>query len=171
MLKDDSDSSSSSSSSAGSCSILGIIMCRLQHAATQTLWPLMLPLHLLLQSLLSAISLPLAPQTRLNSLSPLLSLTPPLVSRSGVVRLTMSTLPAQWASAIVVGGGDYAFTGESPVAVLGVFELTHPCVCCSRALLRRSNQRFVGVCAVCRQQRAGAVHACRGCDGSVGRCS
>ena len=111
MLKDDSDSSSS----AGSCSILGIIMCRLQHAATQTLWPLMLPLHLLLQSLLSAISLPLAPQTRLNSLSPLLSLTPPLVSRSGVVRLTMSTMPAQWASAIVVGDGDFAFTGQSQI--------------------------------------------------------
>jgi len=112
VIKADSDSSGI----AASYSIFGIILCRLQHAATQTLWPLMLPLHLLFNSLLSAISLPPPPPNRFNN--PSLPPPPPppltsLASHAGVVRLTMSTLPAQWASAIVVGSGDFAFTGES----------------------------------------------------------
>ena len=102
--------------SAGPCSVFGIILCRLQHAATQTLWPLMLPLHLFFRSLLSALPLPSFFSAGLNGLSvPFPPL--PLASQAGVVRLTMSTLPAQWASAVVVGDGDYAFTGARSLCV------------------------------------------------------
>jgi hypothetical protein len=91
-------------------SIFGIILCRLQHAATQTRWPIMLPLHLSLPSLVSALSFQSSVSSRIKSFS-IPSHLPQFASLAGVVRLTMATLPAQWASAIVVGDGDFAFTG------------------------------------------------------------
>jgi hypothetical protein len=118
-------------SSVEACSIVGIILCRLQHAATQTLWPLMLPLHLLFRSLLSALPLPSFFTTGLNSLS-FPTLLPPLVSQAGVVRLTMSTLPAQWASAVVVGDGDFAFTGSSHSVLMQMLS-SHVRVCVAAA--------------------------------------
>ena len=110
-------SQSVGNSSVEACSIVGIILCRLQHAATQTLWPLMLPLHLFFRSLLSALPLPSFFSTGLNSLSATSS-PPPLPSLPGVARLTMSTLPAQWASAVIVGDGDFAFTGQYNIVLI-----------------------------------------------------
>jgi hypothetical protein len=124
-------SQTAGNSTVESCSIVGIILCRLQHAATQTLWPLMLPLHLLFRSLLSALPLPSFFTTGLNSLS-FPSLLPPLVSQAGVVRLTMSTLPAQWASAVVVGDGDFAFTGSSRIVLMQMLS-SHVRVCVAAA--------------------------------------
>jgi hypothetical protein len=107
---------------AAPCSIFGIILCRLQHAATQTIWPLMLPLHLFFRSLVSALPLPSFLSMSLNRFSA------PLPSSSlashGVVRLTMSALPAQWASAVVVGHGDCAFTGDLHNGAYALFKLT-----------------------------------------------
>jgi hypothetical protein len=86
--------------------VMGIVLCRLEHAATQTLWPLILLLHLLLPSLVSSLPLPSFLSAGLSSLS--LSSSPPVACQAGVTWLTMSAIPGQWASAIVVGDGEFA---------------------------------------------------------------
>jgi hypothetical protein len=148
---------------SGSCSIFGIILCRLQHAATQTLWPLMLPLHLFFRSLLSALPLPSFFMIGSNSLS--LPFQPsPHASQAGIVRLTMSTLPAQWASAVVVGDGDYAFTGDFRNSLYVFFKLTSICLLCSRPFFFATpwwrHYRIVSLLAVNRQRGASALHPC-----------
>lgn len=88
----------------------------------------MLPLHLFFRSLLAALPLPSFLSIGLNRLT-LPDLPCPPAFQAGVVRLTMSTLPAQWASAVVVGDGDYAFTGDFRHSLYVFLELTNLFLC------------------------------------------
>jgi hypothetical protein len=150
--------------------VMGIVLCRLQHAATQTLWPLMLPLHLLLPSLTSALPLPSFLSAGLSSFP--LSSSPPVAWQAGVTRLTMSALPGQWASAIVVGDGDLAFTGEwhtrRHVSVQLTSPHSHLDLCFSGALFSRGGDGFKRSFAECGQRGACSLHPYCCCSCPVG---